>query len=213
MGSLEFPTPCHNCGKEGVTRMCTCEIPFFKELIVMSFTCEFCGSRSSEVKTGGGVPPLGKKMVYRVDGREQLDRDIFKSETAEVTINELGLTIVAGSLGGIYSTIEGLLMKLVETFRDNNPFVGDSADVEYTQKFKAFVDKCERLQAGDEKFTLIMDDPLDNSWVYNPIAPTPDPNMEITIYERTDEQNEELGIKYLMEAEKAEQEAKLNKTE
>jgi zinc finger protein len=86
--SLEFQTSCHNCQKPGVTRMCTCEIPFFKELIVMAFTCTFCGSRSSEVKTGGGVPPMGKKMVFKVLGRQELDRDIFKSESAEVTIQE-----------------------------------------------------------------------------------------------------------------------------
>jgi zinc finger protein len=169
--SLEFVTNCHNCKKEGVTRMCTCEIPFFKELIVMAFTCTYCGSRSSEVKTGGGVPPKGKRMVFSVDGREQLDRDIFKSESAEVTINELGLTITAGSMGGLYSTVEGLLMKLVETFRENNPFVGDSADVEFTDRFNRFVDKVEKFQAGEEKFTLIIDDPLDNSWIMNPLAP------------------------------------------
>lgn len=33
--------------------MCTIEIPYFKELIVMSFLCEYCGAHSTEVKPGG----------------------------------------------------------------------------------------------------------------------------------------------------------------
>jgi len=34
-----FKVPCHGCGKEGETRMCLTAIPYFKELIVMSFLC------------------------------------------------------------------------------------------------------------------------------------------------------------------------------
>ncbi len=43
-------------------------------------------------------------------------------------------------------------------------------------------------------FTLILDDPVANSYLQNLYAPDPDPNMTITTYERTFEQNEDLGI-------------------
>jgi len=43
-------------------------------------------------------------------------------------------------------------------------------------------------------FTIVLDDPLSNCFIYNPKAPEDDPQIEITVYERTDEQNEELGI-------------------
>jgi len=43
-------------------------------------------------------------------------------------------------------------------------------------------------------FTLILDDPLANSYVQNLYAPDPDPNMEIVTYERTWQQNEDLGL-------------------
>jgi zinc finger protein len=43
-------------------------------------------------------------------------------------------------------------------------------------------------------FTLIMDDPVANSYLQNLYAPDPDPNMEIITYDRTEEQNEELGL-------------------
>jgi zinc finger protein len=43
-------------------------------------------------------------------------------------------------------------------------------------------------------FTLILDDPLGNSYLQNPYAPDNDPNMKVEEYERTFEQNEELGL-------------------
>lgn len=43
-------------------------------------------------------------------------------------------------------------------------------------------------------FTLIIDDPLANSYLQNIYAPDIDPNMTIELYERTWEQNEELGL-------------------
>jgi len=43
-------------------------------------------------------------------------------------------------------------------------------------------------------FTLILDDPLANSYLQNLYAPDPDPNMTIEFYDRSWEQNEELGL-------------------
>lgn len=43
-------------------------------------------------------------------------------------------------------------------------------------------------------FTIILDDPLANSYIQNLYAPDKDPNMEETVYERTFDQNEELGL-------------------
>ena len=39
-----------------------------------------------------------------------------------------------------------------------------------------------------------MDDPLANCFIYNPSAPEDDPQIEVSVYERTAEQDEELGI-------------------
>jgi zinc finger protein len=47
---------------------------------------------------------------------------------------------------------------------------------------------------GKMPFTLILDDPLSASYIQNLYAPDPDPNMTIEEYERTHEQEEDLGI-------------------
>lgn len=35
--------------------MCTITIPYFKEVIVMAFTCPKCGYKSSETKVAGAL--------------------------------------------------------------------------------------------------------------------------------------------------------------
>ena len=51
--SLSIPEVCYACFRDGESKMCTISIPYFKELIIMSFSCENCGMKSREVKTGG----------------------------------------------------------------------------------------------------------------------------------------------------------------
>ena len=48
--------------------------------------------------------------------------------------------------------------------------------------------------AVERPFTIILDDPLSNSYLQNIYAPDEDPNMIVEIYERTFEQNEDLGL-------------------
>lgn len=51
-----------------------------------------------------------------------------------------------------------------------------------------------QIKQVEREFTVIIDDPLANSYVQNIYAPDPDPNMTIETYERNWEQNEELGL-------------------
>ena len=40
---------------QGVTRMLLTSIPFFREVIVMSFRCEHCGNTNNEITSGGAI--------------------------------------------------------------------------------------------------------------------------------------------------------------
>jgi zinc finger protein len=51
-----------------------------------------------------------------------------------------------------------------------------------------------QLKLLKDPFTVILDDPLANSYLQNLYAPDPDPNMSAEVYDRTFEQNEELGL-------------------
>ena len=51
-----------------------------------------------------------------------------------------------------------------------------------------------QVKSAEKPFTIILDDPLADSYLQNLYAPDPDPNMTIETYDRTWQQNEELGL-------------------
>ncbi len=89
--------------------MCIATIPFFKEIIIMAFSCETCGLKSTEIKQGGGISDKATKITFDVQKPEDLNRDVFKSDTCTVKIPEVDFVMTAGTLGSMYSTIEGVL--------------------------------------------------------------------------------------------------------
>ena len=152
----------------------------------MAFVCDFCGYRNSEIKEGGGISAKAKRITLNVTEFADLSRDCFKSDTAKFTIKELDFDMEAGSLGSVYTTVEGLLVKLIDELKANNPFgQGDSAN---DKKFMAFIGELEILKDGKKfPWTLVLDDPSNNCFVYNPFAPEMDPKISMEEYERTPE--------------------------
>ena len=63
------------------------QIPFFKEVTIMAVACDHCGYRSNEVKAGGGIEPKGKKHILKIRTKEDLARDILKSDMARYDLN------------------------------------------------------------------------------------------------------------------------------
>ena len=45
----------------------------------MAFNCESCGMKNSEVKSGAGIEPKGKKITLKMtDAVMDLNRDVLK---------------------------------------------------------------------------------------------------------------------------------------
>lgn len=195
---MSFQLPCYACQKMGEMRSCQIEIPFFKDMLIMSFSCEYCGYRNSDVKSVGAISDKAKRITLTLTCLEDLSRDVFKSETVKVNFPEIDLEVQPGTLGSVYTTVEGLINSIIENFQESNPFKGDSSVPEEKAIFDGFIQKLTDLKAGKTlPFTLVLDDPMDNCFILNPNYPHPDPNVQIESYERTKEQNEELGIDYL----------------
>ncbi|OQR90832.1 hypothetical protein ACHHYP_05198 [Achlya hypogyna] len=193
--AIRFPTQCHACYKDGESMMCVTDIPHFKEVIIMAFNCEHCGFKTNEVKAGGAIPPFGERIVLRVPGDDAsfMDRDILKSDSASVSIPELELEMMPGSLGGLYTTLEGLLDKIRDNISAGNPFaVGDSDGGR--SGLAKWLERLEELKSG-APFSLVIEDPLSNSFIYSPFGNAEDdPNMTAESYTRSDFENEVLGI-------------------
>jgi len=96
---MTFPAHCSACGVPSETRMYITNIPYFKEVIIMSTTCDECGYRSSELKAGGSISDKGRRICLLVKSLKDLTRDVIKSDTASVVIPEIDLELTPGTMG------------------------------------------------------------------------------------------------------------------
>ena len=51
----EIESLCLQCHEQGMTRLLLTSIPFFREIIVMSFRCEHCGWQNNEIQSAGAI--------------------------------------------------------------------------------------------------------------------------------------------------------------
>merc|ERR1711874_516535 len=158
---------CMNCHKQGETRLLLTNIPFFKEIVIMSLT---------------------------VTERCDLERDIIRSNHASVSIPELQLEIPSTGKGYL-STLEGFLSSFKEDLeinqdyrREQNPDVADQIDI-FIAKLQKYIDCDPEILP----FSFILDDPSGHSNIKNPFAPKQDPNLKNDKYVRTVEQIVAMG--------------------
>ena len=120
----------------------------------------------------------------------------MQSETCGLSVPEVDLVLTAGTLGGRFTTIEGILDQIYDELSDKLVMSGDSVPTNADHNaLQTFLTNLKDIKSGDKfPFTLILDDPLANSYVQNLFAPDPDPAMSIEFYERRQEQNDELGL-------------------
>ena len=189
-----FPGTCSSCTAPLNTLMKKVNIPYFKDILIMSTNCDRCGYRDNEVKSGGAISDTGRKLTLSVQDSEDLSRDLLKSETAGLEIPEIDLHLTAGTLGGRFTTLEGLLQQIYDELSSKVMASGDSAASGDRNAFETFLGKLKSVMACDTPFTVIVDDPLSNSYIQNPYAPDPDEQLVIENYTRSFDQNEELGL-------------------
>lgn len=99
-------------------------------------------------------------------------------------------------MGGRFTTIEGILDQIYEELSDKLLISGDSAPTNADHEaLEKFLSNLKEIKSGNKyPFTIILDDPLSNSYVQNIYAPDPDPDMKVELYDRSQEQDEELGL-------------------
>ena len=197
-----LPAECPGCAKPCTVNMQKVDVPNFKEVFIWSTVCGACGYRTNEVKTGGEVPEKGRRITLKVDGETDLCRDILKSDTCALISQDLDVTVEAGTLGGRFTTVEGLLTEIRDQLRgqiydidDQNNSGGDSMPDPDKEKWSRFFGRLDSAIKGDIKFTITLQDPLANSFVQDLCSPARDPQLTVEDYTRTDEEEEELGLK------------------
>ena len=154
------------------------------------------------MKTGGEIPEKGRQITISVASRQDLNRDILKSETCTMDCPELELHVQAGTMGGRFTTVEGLLVQVRDDLHkfifgddDEDSATGDSMPAETKENWKTFFDRLESAIKGEKKFELILKDPFASSYLQSLTAPEPDEQIKVTDYERTEEEEERLGLR------------------
>lgn len=68
------------------------------------------------------------------------------------------------TLGGRFTTVEGLLVNIKEQLNTEGAMFSDSADVKSKTRLSSFFEKLDKLIASQLPFTFILDDPAGNSY-------------------------------------------------
>lgn len=159
----------------------------------MSFSCEHCGFENNEIQPGGEIEPNGCKITLRVTNESDLNRRIVKSDYTSVRFVELDFEIPAQSQKGEITTIEGIIDRSIAGLEQDQP-VRRIEHPEVATQIDAFTESLRKLKAVETPFTVIFEDISGNCRVENPHAPQSDTECTITHFNRTKEQNHELGM-------------------
>ncbi|XP_017264067.1 zinc finger protein ZPR1 [Kryptolebias marmoratus] len=190
----EIESLCMNCYQNGTTRMLLTKIPFFKEIIVSSFSCANCGWSNTEIQSAGRIQDQGVCYSLKVKTKQDLNREIVKADSATTRIPELDFEIPPFTQKGSLSTIEGLLDRAVAGLEQDQPG-RRAADPVVADRIQEFIQKLKKLKDLENEFTLLIEDPSGNSFVENPLAPQKDEALTVTRFKRTVEQDKQLGLR------------------
>uniref|UniRef100_A0A8C7CEW3 Zinc finger protein ZPR1 n=1 Tax=Oncorhynchus kisutch TaxID=8019 RepID=A0A8C7CEW3_ONCKI len=184
----EIESLCMNCYQNGMTRILLTKIPFFKEIIVSSFTCPNCSWSNTEIQSAGRIQDQGITYTLNVKSKQDMNREVVKADSATTRIPELDFEIPPYTQKGCKYSLNFLLIWItIFTFQETAP--------EVAVKISEFIDKLKKLKEGESGFTLVIDDPSGNSFVENPFAPQKDEALSVCNYTRTPQQDAQLGIK------------------
>lgn len=175
-----------------------------------SFRCEHCGAcprparshalrdhagnTNNEIQSAGEIGSQGSVYTVKVTDRQDLDRELVKSEYGTVTIPEYELTIPPGK--GQMTTIEGLVSDVITDLSADQP-VRMHIDAATHDKIEALLDKLRIIIDETQPlptFTVSLDDPSGNSFAQPSSAGLADPKWRKRQYNRTKEQNIKLGL-------------------
>lgn len=191
---LTFPTSCPECNSRCETNMKLTKIPHFREVVIMATNCDCCGHKTNEVKSGSGIEPLAVRIEVTVAGKDDFVRDLLKSETCYLMIPELELEIGPTALSGRFTTVEGIIVAIKDQLSTSTALTGDSVDPQAAERMQNFIYRLNNILDGKSKITLVLDDPAGNSYVQSLREDGLDDRLKIVKYERTFEQNEDLGL-------------------
>ncbi|MEW6070829.1 MAG: ZPR1 zinc finger domain-containing protein [Candidatus Thermoplasmatota archaeon] len=141
--------------KNLICRVATLKIPYFGEILQITTLCNSCNYRHADILTTTSKEPV--RYEYKISSERDMIVRVVRSSSGIIKIPELGVTIEPKVSGEAFvSNVEGVLERV-------KSIALQLAESENSPKARVIIDRIERLKRGEEKATLIIEDPLGNS--------------------------------------------------
>ncbi|KAL7074211.1 hypothetical protein ACQ4LE_006484 [Meloidogyne hapla] len=190
---MEIESLCPNCHENGTTKIISINIPFYRQVIIMSFACEHCGLQNNNLQSGEQAQEYGTEIVLKVRNAADLNRTVVRSEYGVFEIPELELTIPPKSSTGALTTVEGVLQSVQQDLGETQP-LRKQLDADMAGKIDQFLEKLEKFITLENCWTLKLRDPSGNCFIQNPNPFHVDPHCITSHYCRSFEEEKLLGF-------------------
>ncbi|KZX12025.1 ZPR1 zinc finger domain-containing protein [Methanobrevibacter filiformis] len=172
---------CPVCGGDNTAKSTTKteSIPHFGEIMHSSMVCDACGYKHNDVIVLDQKDPIRYELKIN---EVNLSSRVVKSQSATVSIPELGLKVEPGSKSIAYvSNVEGVLIRFKDAVKRALILFSDD---ESQRNGKTILYNIEEVFKGNLEVTLIIEDPLGNSKV-----------MDLSVKSRSLTKEELKGLK------------------
>ena len=157
----------------------------------MSFDCPHCGFRNSEIQSAGQIQQRGSKYIFKVDSVKDLGRQVVKSDTCVLRIEDVDLEIPPGR--GQLTNIEGILSMIKSDLGEKQDERKEATPEVYAKIEEILTALGQMLDGSKSPFTISVDDPAGNSWIER--LPNESAGRWTKYeYDRTAQQNIDLGL-------------------
>jgi zinc finger protein len=155
-------TDCPVCKGKDTLEMTskTEKIPYFGEIMESTLLCSECGYRHSDTICLEQKEPVNYTLEIK---KEKLNTRVVKSQSATLSIPELGLKVEPGPKSqGYVSNVEGVLNRFESAIATAIEWAEEE---QIKENALIILEKIENLKHGDETATLVVEDPFGHSFI------------------------------------------------
>ena len=153
---------CPVCGKSKTleVKTSTDNIPYFGDILETSVYCNECGYQSSDSISLEHNEPSRYTLTIN---DTKLDSRVAKSQTATITIPELGLKVEPGPKSqGFVSNVEGILNRFEQAVARALTLEGENISSEVEDNAVNILECITHIKMGELETILILEDPFGN---------------------------------------------------
>ena len=164
--------PVCNSKKTLEVKNITENIPYFGDILETSVYCRNCGYQESDNISLEQNDPSRYSLVIN---SQKLSSRVAKSQTATITIPELGIKVEPGPKSqGYVSNVEGILSRFEEAVIRAIKLEGENINPDVENNALDIIEMITKIKMGELETLMILEDPFGNS-----VIDDDDANMEL----------------------------------